>query len=148
MKGSQTIPEYSYCLKIAQVAHYGQFRKFSTPDEEYIHHPIRVSMDFGDEKMRCIAILHDVLEDSNFTAEMLLTLGVPDEVVSVVQVLTRKDGEPYTEYLNRVMENRDAIRIKIADIEDNMLTAPESLIKKRYTPALEKLYQAVKEWSD
>ena len=73
---------FKRCLNIAIIAHKGQTRKDKRP---YITHPIRVSCQFTDEKLKCIAILHDVLEDCG---EECIT-DIPDEIIDVVKLLTK-----------------------------------------------------------
>jgi (p)ppGpp synthase/HD superfamily hydrolase len=139
MKGEIKITNFEYCKQIARVAHFGQFRKFTTPEEPYIHHPLRVASKFTDEKLKCIAVLHDVLEDSNFTADMLSVLGVDSEITKVVEILTHIKPVLYTDYIKTIKANPDAVQVKIQDITDNMRTAPASMVEKRYLPALEYL---------
>ncbi len=67
-----------------------------------------------------VAILHDVIEDSDYTVEDLLNLDVPSEVANAVESLTKVKGENYEAFIERVLENKLATKIKIADIEDNI----------------------------
>ena len=64
-------------------------------------------------------MLHDVVEDTDVTVNDLKEAGFSDEVVSAVSTITKKAGEDYEEYLNRVKQNPIALRVKIADIEHN-----------------------------
>jgi len=66
------------------------------------------------------AILHDVIEDSDLTADDLINAGIPDAVVEAVTALTKADGEDYDDFIQRVKVNDLARKIKIADIEDNI----------------------------
>jgi len=106
-----------FSLKIAIEAHGGQVDKAGKP---YILHPIRLMMKLDDEKVMSAAILHDVIEDSNFTEEDLRSKGIPDDVIDAVLCLTKKVNEPYDAFIDRVLKNKIASRVKIADIEDNM----------------------------
>ena len=63
--------------------------------------------------------LHDVVEDTDVTVNDLKEAGFSDEVVSAVSTITKKAGEDYEEYLNRVKQNPIALRVKIADMEHN-----------------------------
>ncbi|SUU90464.1 hypothetical protein EDC40_10569 [Aminobacter aminovorans] len=69
------------------------------------------------------AVLHDVVEDTEFTLGDLRTRGFPAGVVEAVDALTRRDDEPYPDFINRARSNEIARRVKIADILDN--TTPE-----------------------
>ena len=105
-------------IQIAASAHAGQFDKGGMP---YLMHPMRV-MSFlkgNDEELQCIAILHDVLEDSSVTAEDLLAAGMTHRIVSGVQCLTKIKGESYENYKLRVFASVDAMQVKLADLRHN-----------------------------
>jgi len=65
------------------------------------------------------AVLHDVVEDTPFTCDMLRDLGIPEASVFVVDLLTKVKGEPNEGYYLRVRQNAAATMVKLADIEDN-----------------------------
>jgi (p)ppGpp synthase/HD superfamily hydrolase len=104
-------------LKIALNAYSGQRDKAG---RTYILHPLRVMSRMDTEEEMAVALLHDVLEDSDYTAEDLLREGIPSIVVDAVQQLTKKSRESYDEFVDRVAENPLARKVKIADIEDNI----------------------------
>jgi (p)ppGpp synthase/HD superfamily hydrolase len=134
-------------LKIAKEAHKDQFRHDGkTP---YITHPIAVAKPFRrslntwpTKEDRAIyisaALLHDVLEDSNITADNLKEQDIDPFVVGVVKVLTKGEYEPYLDYILRVKRNYIARNIKIEDIKHNLSTLdPAKKIQKdKYTLAL------------
>ena len=66
------------------------------------------------------ALLHDVIEDSEITAEQLLAEGIPAEVVEAVQFLSKNEAEEYQDFVIRAKKNQLAAKVKIADIEDNI----------------------------
>ena len=68
---------------------------------------------------KTVGYLHDVLEDTVITEEDLVTMGISSEIVSAIKVLTKKRGEPYTEYIEQVKENELARKVKIADLQHN-----------------------------
>lgn len=70
--------------------------------------------------MKCIALLHDVLEDSELTADDLLEKGVPKCIVYKVQTLTKAPEEKYMDYIKRVKKDPVCALVKIADIEHNL----------------------------
>jgi (p)ppGpp synthase/HD superfamily hydrolase len=98
---------------------------------EYILHPLRVmakmatdlempsSFHFEDAP-RSAALLHDVIEESDITAQELLAACLPAEVVEAVQRLTRNENEEYQDFVARAKKNKLAAKVKIADIEDNI----------------------------
>jgi hypothetical protein len=74
----------------------------------------------ADDKAKAAALLHDVLEDTDATAEDLLADGIPADVVQAVQLLTKAEGEAYADFILRLRDNDLARRVKIADLEDNL----------------------------
>jgi (p)ppGpp synthase/HD superfamily hydrolase len=105
-------------LEIAAEAHRGQLDRTGEP---YLLHPIRVMLRVRDESERLVALLHDVVEDSEaWTLDRLRAEGFPDEVVEAVDRLTRREGEPYEALIERAAGHRLARRVKLADLEDNM----------------------------
>jgi (p)ppGpp synthase/HD superfamily hydrolase len=104
-------------ISIASLAHEGQLDKGGEP---YILHPLRVMMKLKDTKQRIVAVLHDVIEDTHWTYVDLKVEGLDLELVSMVLILTRNKNESYDEYINRISKDSFAIKIKLADLEDNM----------------------------
>lgn len=104
-------------LQIALAAYSGQKDKAG---ETYILHPLRVMGKMETKEAKAAAILHDVIEDSEYTAENLTEEGIPGVVVDAVVSLTKKDGETYSDFIKRVSLNELATMVKIADIEDNI----------------------------
>lgn len=103
-------------LAIAKKAHAGQVDKAGI---DYIQHPLYVASQVTTEQEKAVALLHDVIEDSDVTADVLLAAGLPSEVVSAVQILTKKKGQSYQEYLERVKMNDLARVVKLADLKHN-----------------------------
>jgi (p)ppGpp synthase/HD superfamily hydrolase len=87
---------------------------------EYIHHPLRVMAKMKTDLEMSVALLHDVIEDSDITAEQLLAEGIPVEVVEAVVCLSKNENESYQDFVARAKKNKLAAKIKIADIEDNI----------------------------
>lgn len=89
-------------------------------DDPYMWHVARVASQFFDEELRIVGWLHDVLEDSNLTAEDLRSYEFSEAVVDAVEAITHRKTETYEEYIQRVAKNRLALAVKMADLEDNM----------------------------
>ena len=112
------IEQASRAQAIAVIAHRGQKDKLGV---DSIYHPLGVAMRFDpleDTLECCAAWLHDVLEDTDITADDLELAGIHPEVIEVVELLTRRDGEG-DEYYRRIAQNDSARAVKIADIIDN-----------------------------
>lgn len=108
--------QLSRALIIAAQAHDGQLDKAGQP---YILHPLRVMLAQTDETARIVGLLHDVVEDSSITLNDLAADFSPP-VVAAVDALSRRDGESYDGYIDRVMTNRLARLVKRADLLDNL----------------------------
>lgn len=100
---------------LAYEAHQGQFDTSGLP---YIFHPYHVAEQMTDEVTTCVALLHDVVEDTDVSISDLEGM-FPEEVVEAVRLMTHDDGSPYMEYLARVKANPVARAVKIADIRHN-----------------------------
>jgi (p)ppGpp synthase/HD superfamily hydrolase len=107
----------AYC--IAAEAHEGQLDKAGLP---YIAHPCRVaaSMDTPDEKI--VAFLHDAVEDSPLSLRTLHR-WFPRHIVAAIGAITHRKGEARADYYARVRRNPLALRVKVADVHDNMQPA-------------------------
>lgn len=103
-------------LSIAKKAHAGQVDKAGI---DYIQHPLYVASQVKTEQEKAVALLHDVLEDSDITAADLLAYGLPNEVVTAIQILTKKKGQSYQDYLEKVKSNDLARVVKLADLKHN-----------------------------
>jgi (p)ppGpp synthase/HD superfamily hydrolase len=104
-------------IAIAAQAHQGQLDKFGAP---YISHPIRLMMQMDSYEEKMAAILHDIVEDTDWTLEDLKAEGFPQTVVDAVDGLTHREAESYTAYVKRAKTNPIARKVKLADLEDNM----------------------------
>ncbi len=104
-------------IAIAAAAHQAQLDKSG---KAYILHPLRMMFKMATDEERMAAILHDVVEDSDWTLDGLRQEGFSEEVLLAVDSLTNRDGENYEQFIERVKQNPLAIRVKIADLEDNM----------------------------
>lgn len=103
---------------IAEAAHRDQFDKAGAA---YFTHPARVAAAFADPAARAVGYLHDVVEDCpGWTLDRLAAEGMPPPVIAAVDALTKRAGEDEEGYLARVLANPLAVRVKIADMRDNM----------------------------
>ncbi len=117
-------------INIAYEAHQGQKDISGVP---YIFHPFHVAEQMTDEITVCVALLHDVVEDTDVTIEDLAE-EFPTEIVEAVRLLTHRDGDDYREYIKNICANPVALTVKLGDIEHNM---DESRLCDK-TPEIEK----------
>lgn len=119
---SARIEQAARAQAIAVIAHRAQKDKLG---DAYRHHPTAVASKFDpvdDTLVYCAAWLHDVLEDTDISADDLALSGIHPEIIQVVQLLTRGPGEG-DEYYERIRDDKAARTVKVADLTDN--THPE-----------------------
>lgn len=139
-------PVVALAEQLARRYHAGQVDRVGAP---YLDHPRAVVDLLGAAPARCRAAawLHDVLEHTDATADDLRAAGVPHDVVALVEVLSRRPGEDYLEFIGRVCADPDAARVKMADALHNLDPArdfgapPEK--RARYHRALLMLFTAL-----
>lgn len=105
-------------LVLATNSHAGQYDKGGKP---YILHPLKVMhyLRSEDEELQCIALGHDLIEDTKVTYLELRELGITERIIEGIRVLTKIPGETHDEYKERVFSNTDAMRVKMADLRHN-----------------------------
>lgn len=104
-------------IEIAVEAHRGQIDKAG---KEYILHPMRVMLRGRNDTEMIIGILHDVVEDTPVTLDMLRLEGFSEEVLAALDCITKQKGESYGAFIDRVLANPLATQIKLYDMEDNL----------------------------
>ena len=122
-------------LRIAYDAHAGQLDKCGAP---YIAHPLHVAEQMDDEASTCVALLHDVVEDSDVALDDLAR-EFPPEVVEGVRLMTHDPEVDYLDYVRAIRGNPLATKVKLADLAHNSdetrftgrAVAPEELERRR-----------------
>ncbi len=104
-------------IRLAAKVHKGQVDRFGKP---YILHVMRVMMRGQDLDEQVLGALHDVLERSDLTLDDLAKKGFPDRVLRALPHISRIDGETYEQYIDRVVQDNLALRVKIHDLADKM----------------------------
>lgn len=99
----------------------------------YIVHLMMVARHFNDPEKQAIALLHDILEDTDVTQEELYDL-FDENIARTVIVLTRKPMEEYMTYIRRIKQDSLATEIKIADLEENLFVTNYSFSLERHSP--------------
>lgn len=103
-------------IRIAFDAHKEQTDKTGLP---YIHHPFHLAEQMTDEYSTCVALLHDVVEDTDITFEQLEAEGFPPEVMDALRLMTHDDAVPYMDYVAALKPNPIARAVKLADLAHN-----------------------------
>ena len=105
-------------ISIAAQAHLGQLDRMGKP---YILHPLRLMFRFQSETEMIVAVLHDVVEDHpDWDLARLRQEGFSEEIVQAIDHVTRREDETYEAFVERTAGNGIALRVKLADLEDNM----------------------------
>ena len=104
-------------IEIAVEAHRGQIDKAG---REYILHPMRVMLRGRNDTEMIVGILHDVVEDTPVTLDMLRLEGFSEDVLAAIDCITKHKGESYGTFIDRVLANPLATQIKLYDMEDNL----------------------------
>ncbi len=104
-------------IEIAVEAHRGQLDKAG---KIYILHPMRVMLRGKNETEMIVGILHDVVEDTPITIDMLKLEGFSADVLDAVACITKHKGENYGDFIDRILVNPLATQVKLYDIEDNL----------------------------
>ncbi|MFC4805522.1 GTP pyrophosphokinase [Filifactor villosus] len=134
---------YLKALRIAYRAHRGQKDKAGKP---YIFHPIRVSLGVKNREAKIVALLHDVIEDSEITMEELYFLN--DRQKQALLLLTHKEEEDYFDYIQRIKNDEIARQVKVSDLRHNAdltrlhtVTERDRKRRRKYLKALSMLEQ-------
>ena len=104
-------------IEIAVSAHKGQLDKAGAP---YVLHPLRVMLSLTTEDERIVGVLHDVVEDSEWTFDLLRAEGFSEEIIEALRSVTKVEGEGYDAFAARARANPIGRKVKIADLTDNM----------------------------
>ena len=103
-------------LKLCFEAHKTQTDKSGMP---YVFHPFHLAEQMRDEDTTVVALLHDVIEDTDYTLDDLRELGFEDRVISAIALMTHDDAVPYMEYVAEIKKNPIARAVKLADLRHN-----------------------------
>ena len=101
-----------FCFK----AHKDQVDKSGMP---YVFHPFHVAEQMTDEVTTIVALLHDVVEDTDYTLEDIAAEGFGKEILEAVALMTHEDGVPYLDYVAKLKDNPIARTVKLADLAHN-----------------------------
>jgi (p)ppGpp synthase/HD superfamily hydrolase len=129
-------------IEIAQEAHK---RVKDKGGHDYINHPIRVMHAMSNDQEKIVAILHDVVEDSDWTFERLKEEGFEDSVIESLRCVTKySEEEDYQEFIRRAATNKIATKVKMADIEDNLDLSRLGTLTEKDLTRIEKYKKALK----
>ena len=128
-------------LKFSFEAHKNQTDKSGLP---YVYHPFHVAEQMTTEYETVVALLHDVVEDTNYTIKDLIDMGYPKEVTDALALMTHRKDVPYLEYVRKLKDNPLARAVKLADLEHNSDLSRLDSVDKEALKRVEK-YKKAKE---
>ena len=134
-------PMTKTALKLCFEAHKDQTDKSGLP---YVFHPFHLAEQMPDEKTTVVALLHDVIEDTDYTLDDMKNMGFSDDILSAIALMTHDDGVPYMEYIALIKKNPIAKMVKLADLRHNSnmsrldkVTAHDRERTEKYKKAIE-----------
>lgn len=128
-------------LKLCFEAHKNQTDKSGIP---YVFHPFHLAEQMKDEDTTIVALLHDVVEDTDYTIADLKRMGFPTNVLEALELLTHNDGTPYMEYVAKIKDNPIAKAVKLADLEHNSDLSRLDTVDEKVLKRKEKYGQAIR----
>lgn len=128
-------------LKLSYEAHKDQVDKSGVP---YVFHPFHLAEQMQDEATTCVALLHDIIEDTDYTLDDLSSKGFSDEIVSAIVRMTHNKSVPYMEYIARIAENPIAKAVKLADLKHNSDLSRLDIVAEKDLKRVRKYKAAIK----
>ena len=132
--------ETKKALKLCFEAHKNQVDKSGLP---YVFHPFHVAEQMTDEATTIVALLHDVVEDTDYTLEDLAAEGFGKDILEAVALMTHEDDVPYLDYVAKLKDNPIARAVKLADLAHNSDLSRIGEIDDETRERLEKYQKAI-----
>ena len=133
-------PNTKKAMRLCYEAHQGQTDKSGIP---YVLHPIHVAEQMTDEQTTIVALLHDVIEDTDYTLQDLEKMGFEQLVLDALALMTHKKGVPYLEYVAKLKDNPIARAVKLADLRHNSDLSRLDTVDEKAKSRLEKYKAAI-----
>lgn len=127
-------------MKICFEAHKNQRDKNGIP---YIFHPIHLAEQMTDEDTICVALLHDVVEDTSITFEQLKSEGFSKDIMDALKLMTHDKSIPYMDYVKEIKANSIATAVKLADLKHNSDLTRLDVVDEKALKRVEKYKQAI-----
>lgn len=121
-------------------AHKEQSDKSGMP---YVFHPFHLAEQMQDEESTIVALLHDVIEDTEYTLDDLRKMGFNDSVLAAINLMTHEDGVPYMDYVEKIKANLVAKTVKLADLRHNSDMTRLDVVTPRDQERAEKYLAAI-----
>lgn len=122
-------------------AHKNQVDKSGTP---YVYHPYHLAEQMNTEETTIVALLHDVVEDTEYTLDDIADLGFSSDVITAIALITHNKSVPYMDYIAKIKENPIAKTVKLADLRHNSDTNRLNQVDKKAIARIIKYKEAIK----
>ena len=133
-------PMTKKALRLCFEVHKNQTDKSGMP---YVFHPFHLAEQMQDEESTVVALLHDVIEDSDHTVDDLRRMGFSETVLSAIALMTHDPNVPYMDYVAKIKEDPIARAVKLADLKHNSDASRLDLVTPRDEARLEKYKKAI-----
>lgn len=127
-------------LKLSFEAHKNQIDKSGMP---YVYHPFHLAEQMIDEDTTIVALLHDVVEDTDYSLDDLSSIGFSDEIIDAISLMTHDKNIPYMDYVAQIAKNPVAKAVKLADLRHNSDLTRLDAVTDKYLKRMEKYKKAI-----
>lgn len=127
-------------LKLSFEAHKDQVDKSGMP---YVFHPFHLAEQMDTEEKVVVALLHDVVEDTDYSLKDLENMGFPESVIQALALLTHERGVPYMDYVARIKENPIASAVKLVDLRHNSDLSRLDFVDEKAVARIQKYKKAI-----
>ena len=134
-------PATKKALRLCFKAHKDQDDKGGIP---YVFHPFHLAEQMKDEDTTIVALLHDVIEDTDYTFDDLKTFGFDDVIIDALKLMTHDESVPYMEYVMAIKTNPIARAVKLADLQHNSDLSRLDVIDEKALKRKDKYMEAIK----
>ena len=127
-------------LSLSFAAHKEQLDKSGMP---YVFHPFHLAEQMEDEDTTIVALLHDVVEDTEYTIDDLRTMGFSKKVCGAIAMMTHDGAIPYLDYVAQIKLNPIARAVKLADLRHNSDASRLDVVDDKATERIQKYQKAI-----
>ena len=127
-------------LRLSFNAHKDQVDKSGMP---YVYHPFHLAEQMDSEETVTVALLHDVVEDTDYTMEDMIAMGFPKSVTDALALMTHDKAVPYMDYVAKIKANPIATAVKLADLRHNSDTSRLETIDETVLRRVQKYRDAI-----
>jgi (p)ppGpp synthase/HD superfamily hydrolase len=133
-------PKTKMALKLCFEAHKEQVDKSGMP---YVFHPFHLAEQMNTEETTIVALLHDLVEDTDYTIEDLVDMGFDKSITDAIALMTHADNVAYMDYVRAIKDNPIAKTVKLADLKHNSDLTRLEIVDEKALSRREKYLKAI-----